>query len=244
MSAPKGAASISDLILPSKSVVVGDTMRDSLGAVAPLSVIAYDANSVPIAGLASAFFITDSASASVAHLSKNTFVIGDKQGSVHVIGQISGIQTNPATVLVTVAPETLALATKLPDTLAMPLLSPGDTSSKSIANQPLAVTLKGVGDTATVGWAVTYQLVSAPPTSPGVTTPAVFIGTDAISKPSLVAITDGSGATRSIIVKTGLLATPSKADSVVVLISASYKGKPVKGSPIRVALPVKLTFAL
>ena len=36
-----GIFSISPLMLPSPAIVVGDTMRDSLGAVAPLRVVAY-----------------------------------------------------------------------------------------------------------------------------------------------------------------------------------------------------------
>ncbi|HEU4787096.1 MAG TPA: hypothetical protein VFS57_06800, partial [Gemmatimonadaceae bacterium] len=42
MSAPKGAASISLLQLPSGYVVRGDVMRDSGGAAAKLVVLAYD----------------------------------------------------------------------------------------------------------------------------------------------------------------------------------------------------------
>ena len=68
MSAPKGRpASISSLLLPSPSVVVGDSMRDSAGKVAPLRIIAYDANNAPIPSLEVLFFVTDSAA--VAHIS-------------------------------------------------------------------------------------------------------------------------------------------------------------------------------
>ena len=67
MSPPKGPASISSLLLPSPSVVVGDSMRDSLGVVAPLRILAYDANNVPLTNVATLFFITDTAA--TAHLS-------------------------------------------------------------------------------------------------------------------------------------------------------------------------------
>ena len=248
MSAPKGAASISALLLPSPSVVVGDTMRDSTGAVASLRVIAYDANDAPITGLATAFFVTDTAK--IAHITNSSFLVGDKQGLVHVIGQVTGVQTTPMIVPVTVAPTKLALSTTppLPDTLVVPFTRAGDTTSASTGTQAIAVTLKGVGDTASVGFIVKYALANAPATVSGSATPAVFLVDDA-SKASLVDTTNATGASRSVLVKSALLAdgalqSGAKTDSVVVLVSASYKGKPVPGSPLRVKLPIKVKLSI
>lgn len=243
MSAPKGAASISQLLLPSPSVVVGDTMRDSTGAVASLRVIAYDANDAPIAGLPTTFFITDTSK--LAHIASSNMLVGDKQGSVHIIGQVSGVQTNPATVPVTVAPTTFALSTTLalPDTFVVPFTGGNDTTSSSTGTQAIAVTLKGVGDTASLMFIVKYQLAYAPATKQSSSSAAVFLADDN-GKPSLVDTTDVSGASRRVVVKSALLADAAvqggtKSDSVVVLVMASYKGKPVNGSPIRVKLPLK-----
>jgi hypothetical protein len=244
MSAPDGAASISALLLPSPSVVVGDTMRDSTGAAGSLRVIAYDANSTPISGLATSFFVTDTAK--LAHIANSSFLIGDKQGTVHVIGQVTGVQTVAVPISVTVAPAKFALSTTpaLPDTFVVPFAGSTDTTSTSTGTQAIAVTLKGVGDTATVGFIVKYELVSAPATKTGSSSPAVFIVGDA-AKPSLADTTDAIGASRSVIVKSALLADPalqsgSRSDSVVVLVSTFYKGKPVSGSPIHVKLPLKV----
>jgi hypothetical protein len=243
MSAPKGAASISQLLLPSPSVVVGDTMRDSTGAVASLKVTAYDGNNTPIENASSQFFVLDTTK--LAHIANSSLLIGDKQGSIRVVGQVSGIQTTVAPVSVTVAPTTFALSTTpaLPDTFVVPFTGGGDTTSSSTGTQAIAVTLKGVGDTASLGFIVKYQLVYAPATVQSSTVPAVFIGADA-SKVSLVDTTDATGASRSVIVKSALLADAAvqggtKSDSVVVLVTTTYKGKPVNGSPIRVKLPLK-----
>ena len=243
MSAPDGAASISALLLPSPSVVVGDTMRDSNGVVAPLRVTAYDANSSPIEGLSTLFFITDTAK--IAHLANSSFLVGDKQGTVHVIGQVTGVQTVPANVQVTVAPASFALASStLPDTFVANLAGTNDTTTTSTGTRAVAVTLKGIGDTASLGFIVKYELVSAPATLQGASTPAVFIAGDA-GKPSLVDTTDASGASRNIVVKSALLADVAlkdgtKADSIVILVRTFYKGKPVSGSPIRVNVPLKI----
>jgi hypothetical protein len=248
MSAPDGAASISALLLPSPSVVVGDTMRDSTGVAASLRVIAYDGNNTRIEGLPTSFFVTDTAK--LAHIVNSSFLIGDKQGTVHIIGQVTGVQTVPVTVPVTVAPTKFALATTtpLPDTLVVPFTRSGDTTSASTGTQAIAVTLKGIGDTASLGFVVKYELLKAPATISGSSKPAVFIGADE-SKESPVDTTDAGGASRSIVVKSALLAdaalqSGTKSDSIVVLVSASYKGKPVSGSPIRVVLPMKGRLAL
>ena len=242
MSAPKGAASISSLLLPSPSVVVGDTMRDSLGKAAPLRVIAYDANDAPIPSTDAQFFITDSAA--VAHLS-NSVVIGDKQGSIHVIGQVGKVQTTPLTVPITIAPAKFALTGKV-DTLKVPSAGQSDTTSKSVGSATLAVTLRGAGDTASVGFVVKYELQKAPATISS-TIPGIFLSDDGI-KVSPVDTTDGTGASRKLFIRSWLLADQAlragtKVDSAVVVVSTSYKGVPVSGSPIRIVIPIKGTLA-
>jgi hypothetical protein len=240
MSAPKGAASISTLLLPSPSVVVGDSMRDSLGVVAPLRVIAYDADNTPITNLPAQFFVTDSAPAG--HIDSGALLLGDKQGTLHVIGQISGVQTTPVDVPVTVAPKTLALGPII-DTLRVSLVRIGDTTVATADVVHIPVTLKGIGDTAVIKFVVKYELKSAPATIAGSTVPAVSLVDDG-NRASVVDTTDGSGASRTLLVRAGLLANDSlpagkKTDSAVVIVTTSYRGKPVAGSPLRVAVPLK-----
>jgi hypothetical protein len=244
MSAPKGPASISLLLLPSPSVVVGDTMRDSTGAAAPLRVIAYDANNNPLPNVSTQFFLTDSAAAG--HLVNNNTVVGDKQGAMHIIGQIAGLQTSAAAVPVTVAPTSFALAAPLSDTFFVPFA--GDTTAASTGTAPIGVSLKGVGDTASLGFLVKYELSHGPATVAGSTIPGIFFADDA-GNPSGVDTTDATGASRRLVVRAWLLADPAvkagqQVDSAVVLVTTSYKGKPVSGSPIRVVLPIKVRLAI
>lgn len=243
MSAPKGALSISSLVLPSPSVVVGDTMRDSVGVAAPLRVIAFDADDKPIADVAAQFFITDSLA--VGHLDKGNVVVGDKQGSLHIIGQVSGIQTLPVTLPVTVKPTVFALGAKV-DTLTVPFANATDTTRTSTKTVAIPVTLKGLGDTAAVGFVVKYALTSAPATKSGSTLAAVSLVADDASRiVSGVDTTDGSGASRLLLVRSPLLADQAlqsgqTTDSAVVTVSTTYKGVPVSGSPIRVVVPIKV----
>jgi hypothetical protein len=238
MSAPKGPASISSIVLPSPSVVVGDSMRDSTGAVAPLSLNAFDANDVPLLGLTSQFFITDSLAA--ARIDKNNVIIGEKQGTIHVVGQIGGVQSAPALVPITVAPTLLALTGKI-DTLVVPFA--GDTTSLSTGSEAMSVTLRGAGDTASLGFVVRFQLTSAPPTIQG-PIPGVFVSENGTNV-SPVDTTDATGASRKLVVRAWLLADKdlqagNKVDSAVVVVSTSYKGRPVFGSPIRIVIPIKV----
>jgi hypothetical protein len=244
MSAPKGPASISNLLLPSPSVVVGDTMRDSTGKAAPLRVIAYDANEVPLADQPTQFFIIDTGS--TAHLAASSIVIGDKQGVVHLIGQVGGVQTTPVTIPVTVAPTTFSATGTVPDTFVVPFA--GDTTSASTGSTTINATLKGRGDTAALGFIVKYELRNAPATVAGSAVPAVYIG-DNTGKAATSDTTDASGVSRTLFVRSWLLADAAlkagqRVDSAVVVMSTSYKGTPVLGSPKRIVLPIKVRLVI
>ncbi len=237
MSAPKGPASISLLQLPSPSVVVGDVMRDSTGAPAPLSVIAYDAKSTPLTNVTPVFFITDSVNA--AHLTATNQLQGDKIGVVHVLGQIGSLQTPVATVLVTFAPAVLQLAAPV-DTLQPPI---GADSASSVGSASIAVTLLSANDSASQGFIVRYALTSAPATISSSKSPAVYLA-DKLGNISGIDTTGATGSSRQLIVNTKFLADQAlqagtKVDSAVVVVTTSYKGALVPGAPLRIVVPIR-----
>jgi hypothetical protein len=99
---PDGVASLSPLKLPLPGVVVGDTMRDSTGEVAPLVVTAYAATGDTIDAPIH-FVVLDSG----AHMA-DALMIGDVAGrSVEVVGSAAAVQTRPVAVLVTLSPDTI-----------------------------------------------------------------------------------------------------------------------------------------
>jgi len=230
MSAPKGPASISALQLPSPSVVIGDVMRDSTGAPAKLSVIAYDANGARLTDVSPQFFVTDTGAVATVDLTGT--VTGTKAGTVHVVGQVGTLQTPAATIFVTVAPKLIARASTKVDTLFAPLSA--DTIHRGTA--AAGVTVSGDTGVGAAGFIVKYALVYGPPTNPTSKTPAVFLADDQ-GNPSTVDTTDASGhASRSVVVITGLLG--GKVDSAVVTAQTSYKGALVSPSPIRIVFPI------
>ena len=98
-----GVASVGPLQLPSPGVVAGDTMRDSLGVVAPLTVVAYDVDGEPLTSApAPTFTVLDT----TAHTA-GAFLIGDRTGTARVLGTVGAIQTNQKQVKVTLRPDTL-----------------------------------------------------------------------------------------------------------------------------------------
>jgi hypothetical protein len=230
MSAPKGPASISVLLLPSPSVVAGDIMRDSNGAPAPITMAAYDAGGSPIAGLTSQFFITDSIR--YAHVNSTNELVGDSVGTVHVVGQIGSLQTAVTAIPVTSAPDTLFIQSK-PDTLVAPV---GVDSASSVGTAQLGVTLHSATQAPVAGFLVKYELVRAPAALPSATSPAVYIVGDD-GKPSVTDTTDASGsAIRRLVVYTRALGDEqlllgNKVDTAVVTARTWYKGVQVNGSP-------------
>src|SRR5207253_2248797 len=133
----------------------------------------------------------------------------------------------------------IAAVTAKPDTLRVPIT--GDSAS-SMASAALAVTLRGAGDSAAQGFLVKYVLVKAPLTKTGSSSPAVYLADDG-GHLSTVDTSDASGASRKLVVNATLLADQAlvagqKTDSAVVTASASYRGAPVSGSPIRFVVPI------
>lgn len=225
--------------LPSGFVVRGDVMRDSTGAPARLDIVAYDGDGNPLPDVQPEFFIIDSAPA--AHFDANGFLVGDKLGTVRVIGQIGSLQTPATQIPITVAPTKIAPGAARPDTIRAPA---GKDSASSIGSTPISVVVTGAGDTAVQGVVVQLKLTRTLASS-STSQPAVYIG-NAAGKPASLDTTV-TGSQKRVIVLTRNLADQAllsgqKIDSVIVEASASYKGAPLAGSPVRFVIPVRVTF--
>jgi hypothetical protein len=237
MSAPNGPASISQLKLPSPSVIVGDVMRDSTGTPAPLTIIAFDAAGTPTVSSGAQFFITDTTKA--AHLGGGTLLTGDKIGSTVIVGQIGNLQTSAVTVPVTFLPFKMA-HTGTDTTLVAPLTA--DTNVTAVT--PITLRVSSALDSASQGIVVRYTMVRTL-AAKDPSRPAVLIG-DNTGKPATADTTSSSGtSTRRLVVFPALLGDAAlvagtKTDSVIVEARASYKGAELNGSPVRFVVPVRV----
>ena len=230
VSSPKGrVVSISSLLLPSPGVVRGDVMRDSTGAPASMRIIAYDASNNPVTGLDAEFFVLDRG----AHVDTNGRLVGDSLATVRVVGTIGGLQTPTTSVFVTVAPVKIA-ATGTIDTLRYRV--DGDTAQN--LSSALGVLVTGAGDTAVAGVVVQYKVTRAPASKPG-SPPTVYIS-DASARPMFSDTTDTGGRANRRRAAVRVTALGAALDSIVVEASATYKGAPLQGSPVRLVIRARL----
>ena len=265
LSAPRGPAAISPLLLPSTFVVRGDSLRDSAGNVAGPRLIQYDQGGRATIAAGASFFITDTIPP--ARLFHDTLIVGDTFGFAHVVGQIGNVQTAAFALPVTVAPVAIQpLAGSDTDTIKVTISSDSGTSRATL---PILLRVSGGSnapsptgiDTAVQGVWVHYSALTLDSSvvrlsQDPVLHPAVFIVNKAGDK-SLIDTTsmDANGQTSNQIVVIGsflsrtLLSDSAftaglKADSVVITASVTYKGQPLLNSPFRLVVPLKVTFGI
>lgn len=215
--------------LPWPSVVAGDTLRDASGAAAPLVARLFNADGDVVSG--SVEFLTQQA---FVHVVGSGLLVADDTatGTADIIASTSGIQSVPRQIEVVAAPDSMVA-----DGVIVPLawVVPDDPSANT--SQPLAVRVLSAPDAGVRSWIVTFQLEAGGlQISPSDTT-RIFLASEN-GRPSYADTTDGSGrASRRVRLRVAPGFIPP--DSAVVTLSASYKGALLKGSPVRLVLPLR-----
>lgn len=237
-SPPEGIASLSAVQLPAPSVVVGDSMRDSTGAAAPLRVYAFGPAGDTLAGVPVSFVVLDPG----AHVDSAGFVVGDSvKDSVRVVanlGATGSVQSIPAGIRVTIAPNTFA-APATRDTFFFNAPPPTDSMVVSAAagtNGLRPTATDSVSKAGANGFIVSYELIHAPA---GRTPDVVggFVG-DASSRKAMTRDTTdrtGTAVRRSLILDFNKLPASWRfdttvIDSFVVKATLQRRGYPVADS--------------
>lgn len=209
-----GVLSLSPLLLPAPAVVVGDTIRDSTGAAAPLRVIAYGVGGDPLEPQPTATFVVLDSGAHVT----GSWLIGDRAGStVKLVGSVAGIQTQARSVLVTLRPDTLVASDSAHQVRQFTF--PRDTAATAELNvlvRNTAATPTGVD-----GVIVRYEIVYAPPVVGSGATAVLLSGSVASSRDTTAG---GGRASRAVRLRLAA-ADPTRTDSAVVTATASYRGQ-------------------
>ena len=214
--------------LAAPSVVVGDTLRDTTGAVIVPKVHAFNFKGEEILPAPVRFVSPDSG---VVVDSLTGIVVADSLRSTpaRIVATVGGLQAIQK-VDVTLRPDSLAAVHGV-DSLSYSLL---DTTLN--VSPMLTVRLShGVApnDSAVKSYIVSFAIVSQ-------SDPQLGQLLDAAGKPSAVAITDATGmAGRTIRLHPLFLSSGTTADSIIVNATAKYRGVRVKGSPVRLVLKVK-----
>ncbi|HJQ19937.1 MAG TPA: hypothetical protein VJ867_06265 [Gemmatimonadaceae bacterium] len=217
--APEGGVqSLAPLVFPSPGLVAGDTMRDSLGLAAPLRLIAFGVDGDTLYNVEATFVALDSG----AHLD-GAFLIGDTPGkTVRIIGSTQVLQTQPASVKVTLSPDTLIAVDSAiyRKTYSVAL---ADTIVTSPELGTIVQHLGGATPTGVDAVIVRYTIEKAPAGSGGAPTLVLMSG----STPSSRDTTDATGhASRTARLRITAL-TSFATDTALVSATASYRGKPL-----------------
>jgi hypothetical protein len=212
-----GVLSVSAIILPAPGLVAGDTLRDSTGLAAPLRVIAYDFSGDPLDPQpVPTFVVIDTG----AHLVDGVFLVGDSVGrTVEVVGSVSGIQTLPASVKVTLAPDTLVASDSIVHHKSYTLIS-GDTIVNSAELATIVQHLGGSTPTGVDAVIVRYSIDRAPAGNGQGPTVLLLNGTLLSSRD-----TTANGGRASRVARLRLNALSAfVSDTVVVSATSSYRG--------------------
>ncbi len=227
-SSPDAVLSIQLDTLAAPAVVVGDTLRDTLGVIVHPVVRAFNYQGEEIPS-PTVYFVSPDSGVTVD--SASGVVVGDSLRStpariVATVGTLQAIQK----VSVTLQPDFIVAAEGL-DTLAYSILDESKDRSKA-----LTVSLHhGVAgaDSAVPSWIVSFAIVSQHKAG-------LVELVDEAGKPSMVDTTDATGiAGRLIQLHPVNLDSVTQVDSVIVNATAKYRGVPVSGSPVRLVLVFK-----
>jgi len=211
--------------LPSPSVVVGDTLRDSTGAVTPVRITAFNFSGEEIETPTARFFAVDR---SIRVDSLTGIVRGDSvRTSARILVSLKGLSAT-VPIAVTLRPDTVTLSNGR-DSLSYSLT---DTTT----NVSPAIGVKVLHGAAAADSAVALYFVSFRVVSP--TTVGLAQLVDDNRRASSADTSDASGiATRRIKLDPTKLVTVT--DSVIVEASVKYRGANIKGSPAKLVLKVK-----
>ena len=234
-----GVLALSPILLPSPGVVAGDTLRDSTGRAAPLRVVAFGLHGEgdTITTVVPTYVVLDPG----AHVTPDGYVIGDsvRPSPVRIVATVGTLQTSAANLSVTPLPDSIGPTGAT--TLATVTWAPTDTTARSAALGATVLATGLVPPQGVQAVIVRYAIVSAPPGFNNAVT-GILLG--ASGTPTTADTTNTSGQVAPTIrVRPAALAVPSAPDSFVVTATASYRGVPLRGSPIRFVVPIKSTVA-
>jgi hypothetical protein len=200
-------------------------MRDSLGVVAPIQVIAYGSDGQPLSPQPAVTFIVLDTGAHVA----GALLIGDSVGrSVRIVGSVGSLQTRPDTVKVTLSPDTLVHADSLVHHKSYSVIS-GDSVSVSA---DLSVLVQHLGATTSgVEAVVVKYTVDRFPVSNGSGPTVVLVNGSRISDRDT---TDATGKAARAARLRLLAMTGFTTDTVIVNATASYRGQVLGTIPFAV----------
>ncbi len=217
---------------PSPSIVVDDTLRDFEGAVQPMRAIVRNVSGDAIADAPVRYLYADfNRDSALLVDSASGIVVAAKtpSGEPRLAARVGGTLQVIRSLVVTIRPDTME-GTSPTQTLNM--LPFDTTANRTSAFRAVLQNTETTTKRPVNAWVVRYRLVS--PANPNNdTTQAAWLVNDQ-SRPSTVDTTGSQGEVdRFVRVRAGAFPARGNVDSVVVEMQAFYRGRPLKGAPLR-----------
>ena len=216
-------------VLP--AIAAGDSLRDTLGAVAGVVARALNSRNEVIAGAPIRFYAIRNDSAIIAVDSMTGRVAGLRVGDADVIAQVVGLQSVRVPIRVTSAPDTVYAISPLVDSVRFALAD--DTARAMRVEVARRATVNGRDTLLLVPfWRVRYTIVDPPGLATNTDTTRVYIANDA-NRLSRVDTTDAAtGATRRLRFPTAVVSDTTRRTFVTEVVVLRPDGTPLPGSPL------------
>lgn len=243
---PDVPAAIEFSPFPSPSVVIGDTLRNVEGIAMPVAAVVRNVKGDVIPDAAVQYLYADIARDSALRVDAATGIVVALKaatGTARLAARVGNnlqilkelvITTRPDTISRSGLPALATFKTILPDTIAKANTTP-ELNVVVQHKDTVTATVSGVAS-----WPVQFVLLHpANPTND--TTFSAFLVNDN-GQPSVLDTTaSGSGqAGRKVRLRAAQFPAPGVTDSIVVQVTSSYKGVPLKGSPYTIVMYVEL----
>ena len=212
-----GVQALSRIVLASPGLVIGDTLRDSLGVATPLRIIAFDQDGDTVASPPPVTFFLLDTTATL----DGDIIVGRHAGRARVVAVVAGLQSRVDTITVTLRPDTIVPADSTHHTHAfVPRI--GDTTVTSGNLNVIVRHDDGTDVTGVDAVVVTYRVVAPPALKAGVTGPTVVFDNGALGTTK---DTTAGGGRAARALRLRLTAVNQLPDSATVAASASYRGQ-------------------
>ncbi len=240
---PNEAAAIELDPFPSPSVVVGDTLRNIDGIVTPIRARVFNVRGDVITDATPRYLYADfNIDSALAIDSISGIVVAKKLvlTEKRIAARIGGSLQVLRTIRIVTRPDSVD-GTSLTNVLGTTVPDTGRQGRESNSTRTLTVTVRnreaGVVSPAR-SWPVRFQLLSpANPTND--TMAAAYLVDDQGRASALDTTDDNGGAGRRVRVRALQFPVGAAVETVVVRATVTYKGQPLRGSPVRLTAPVR-----
>ena len=208
-------------------MVTGDTLRDTLGRVAPLAARAFNSSGALLPNASITYLALDSG---LTISSTGVVTAQLRNGPVRIIASVPGLQSTLQTLMVARRPDSVVATAPLTDTLFYVVPDNAGANVTGVLGLQVATTDTTGGVAGTQGWLVTYQVLYHGQAL-AVTDTTIASLWNGAGVASLVDTTAADGTVSPRLrVRSTLL--PTLAESVTVVANVRYRGAPVRGSPV------------